>query len=108
MAIVPQQDGGRSDVMAQYPGIKGCELPEGIYWPELGTYLPTTRNFFPMSSFRIDDSRVGIAESTREDIHTFLEADLPDSTPPTAHRAVTRKPCCSHSRKGGSGEVEGK
>ena len=25
-AIVPQQDSGRSDVMTQYPGIKGCEL----------------------------------------------------------------------------------
>lgn len=44
----------------------------------IGTYLPTTRSFFPISSFRIDDSRVGTAESAREDIggdkHTLPES----------------------------------
>lgn len=34
----------------------------------IGTYLPTTRSFLPISSFLIDDSRVGTAESAREDI----------------------------------------
>jgi hypothetical protein len=34
----------------------------------IGTYFPTMRSFFPISSFRIEDSRVGTAESAREDI----------------------------------------
>ncbi|KAH9058820.1 hypothetical protein EDB87DRAFT_845113 [Lactarius vividus] len=41
---------------------------DGQNFDLIGTYLPTTRSFFPTSSFRIDDSRVGTAESTREDI----------------------------------------
>jgi hypothetical protein len=40
------------------------------------THLPTTRNFFPISSFRIEHSRVGIAESTREDIRSLVVVSL--------------------------------
>ena len=53
------------------------------------TYLPTTRNFFPTSSFRIDDSRVGIAESAREDIEVPCNGLRPEISVRQPKRHVT-------------------
>ena len=54
------------------------------------TYLPTTRNFFPTSSFRIDDSRVGTAESAREDIEVPLQRTQAGNLGTTTEKARDR------------------
>ena len=55
-----------------------------------------------MCSFRIEDSRVGIAESTREDIHTLLEADLPVYTTDSAQGDYERAVPLEEAKKQGS------